>query len=110
VELRSKATGSLDDQMDENDGLTMTCRQRWTARRIQSVVENVGATFTPSSVVETVGRRDFPFRSTLLLQFRPLFSFGKSEDKSVQPERRNLEKKVGENNEGNLCYENFYRL
>ena len=41
----------------------------------------------------TAGRRDFPLWSTLFLQFRPHFSFGKSEDKSVQPEQRNLEKK-----------------
>jgi hypothetical protein len=31
VELRSKATGSLDDQVNENDGLAMTCPQRWSA-------------------------------------------------------------------------------
>src|SRR5437773_4588535 len=30
----------------------------------------------------TAGRRDFPLWSTLLLQFRPHFSFGRSEDKS----------------------------
>jgi hypothetical protein len=30
VELRSKAIGSLDDQVNENDGLAMTYRQRWT--------------------------------------------------------------------------------
>jgi hypothetical protein len=42
----------------------------------------------------TAGRRDFPLWSTLLLQFRPHFSFGKSEDKSAQPERKNLESKI----------------
>ncbi len=31
MELRSKATGSLDDQVNENEGLAMTCRQRWSA-------------------------------------------------------------------------------
>jgi hypothetical protein len=31
VKLRSKATGSLNDQVNENDGLAMTCRQRWSA-------------------------------------------------------------------------------
>src|SRR5436309_1247333 len=41
----------------------------------------------------TAGRRDFPLWSTLFLQFRPHFSFGKSEDKSVQPEQETWKRK-----------------
>jgi hypothetical protein len=57
------------------------------------VVENVGVTFTPRSVVDDRWQEGFPLWPTLFLQFRPHFSFGESEDKSVQPEQRNLEKK-----------------
>src|SRR5262245_62284822 len=44
---------------------------------------------------DLASRRDFPLWSTLLLQFRPHFSFGKSEDKSVPPGRRTPKRKKG---------------
>jgi hypothetical protein len=51
-------------------------------QRTQSVVEIVGVTFTPRSVVDDRWQEGFSFLVRTFLQVHPHFSFGRSKDKS----------------------------